>query len=953
MWDVIEAKVLHGMVRHPERWRYATLLQHVLGAGLLGMGVACGASPEEAAPMAFRLVADSADAALLSVSGTTGDDVWLVGADAGQGPPVLHWDGAAWSSLDSGVNADLWWVQALPGGPVYFAGGRSTLLAQRAGVFERMSPPGLARDTIYGVWAAAEDDVYAVGSAAGRNGFVWHHDGSAWRQLPLPEPLPVNDDRDGPALFKVWGASSDDVWVVGDGGVVLRGSARAGFRVIASGSDDRLFTVHGAAGQVLMVGGSGNGLALEADGAALSTVTPPGASLLQGVHVAASGAAFAVGLGGNVYTRPSAAAEWSASLPDTPVQSLHSVWVDPEGSVWTVGGNVLSDSLDGGVALLGASRAGVEPLVLAASEEPSAPVCSPDESDPAPGTSVARRWIEQLLGAIRRDLPRAPVHARNLFHLSVALWDAWAAYDGAAIGHVVRERARATDVNAARREALSYAAFRVLSQRYAEARGGALSRACFLAQLRALGHEPLDAAMEGDAPRAVGDRVGRAVLDAFAVDGANEADDYADAEAYPIVNGPLSVDLPGTVADDPNHWQPLLITQAVSANGIRLGSGVQAHLGAHWGRVTPFALERAAPEAPYVEVGDAPLVLDAAGLDAVVDVIARSGWLGVADGVRWQISADHPVPARADAAAPGLNPISSTPYVSRSVLRGDHGRAVVDYWTNGPAQETSPGHWNVLAHAVADDPSFERRLFGVGDPLDPLAWDVHVYLALNGALHDAAVAAWELKRLQPGARPITLVRHLAGLGQRSDPEALAHDPDGLPLVPGSIELITASSSAPGERHAALARYTGELALRAWPGEPGDRERASGVVWIRGKDWMPYQPRGVVSPAFPGHVSDQSAFAHAAAAVLGALTGSGHFPGGLGRARVERLRIEQGPAEPVELEWATYADAADQAGDAGVWSGTQLAADVSAGRRLGVRVGELAIERARGAFGGAR
>ena len=53
-----------------------------------------------------------------------------------------------------------------------------------------------------------------------------------------------------------------------------------------------------------------------------------------------------------------------------------------------------------------------------------------------PEHSVARIWDETLLDAIRLDLPKPPVHARNLFHLSVAMWDAWAAYDDRAIGYV-------------------------------------------------------------------------------------------------------------------------------------------------------------------------------------------------------------------------------------------------------------------------------------------------------------------------------------------------------------------------------------------------------------------------------------------------------------------------------------------------------------------------------------
>ena len=46
--------------------------------------------------------------------------------------------------------------------------------------------------------------------------------------------------------------------------------------------------------------------------------------------------------------------------------------------------------------------------------------------------SAARVWNEALLDAIRNDLARPTVHARNLHHWSVACYDAWAAYDSVA-----------------------------------------------------------------------------------------------------------------------------------------------------------------------------------------------------------------------------------------------------------------------------------------------------------------------------------------------------------------------------------------------------------------------------------------------------------------------------------------------------------------------------------------
>ena len=177
--------------------------------------------------------------------------------------------------------------------------------------------------------------------------------------------------------------------------------------------------------------------------------------------------------------------------------------------------------------------------------------------------------------------------------------------------------------------------------------------------------------------------------------------------------------------------------------------------------------------------------------------------------------------------------IRDRPYAPEVVPRADFFRVMAEFWADGPKSETPPGHWNTIANTVSESPGFERRLFGRGPSLDPLAWDVHVYLALNGAEHDAAIAAWEIKRRATTVRPISLVRWMGAKGQSSDPNGPSYDPAGLPLVPGLIEVITKESSAPGERHAHLAFYVGQIAVRDWLGEPGDRvNQVSGVGWVR-------------------------------------------------------------------------------------------------------------------------
>ena len=45
------------------------------------------------------------------------------------------------------------------------------------------------------------------------------------------------------------------------------------------------------------------------------------------------------------------------------------------------------------------------------------------------GEHIATDWNEQVLEAIRNDYARPTVHARNLMHSSIIMYDCWAAYD--------------------------------------------------------------------------------------------------------------------------------------------------------------------------------------------------------------------------------------------------------------------------------------------------------------------------------------------------------------------------------------------------------------------------------------------------------------------------------------------------------------------------------------------
>ena len=166
--------------------------------------------------------------------------------------------------------------------------------------------------------------------------------------------------------------------------------------------------------------------------------------------------------------------------------------------------------------------------------------------------SVARRWNEVALEAIRNDYARPPVHARNLYHLSVAMWDAWAVYDTGAGGSRPRarpiladERVRTRDVEAARNEAISYAAYRVLVHRYRESPGAEESLPSFDALLAALGYHPSNETTRGNSAAAVGNRAALRVIEHGLADGDYAFGDYAFEKGYEPVNPPLFVALPG------------------------------------------------------------------------------------------------------------------------------------------------------------------------------------------------------------------------------------------------------------------------------------------------------------------------------------------------------------------------------------------------------------------------
>ncbi|WP_146565464.1 vanadium-dependent haloperoxidase [Posidoniimonas corsicana] len=594
---------------------------------------------------------------------------------------------------------------------------------------------------------------------------------------------------------------------------------------------------------------------------------------------------------------------------------------------------------------------------------------------------MARIWNEQLLHAISIDTARPTVHARNLFHVSAAMFDAWSAYDPAGHQYFGAVKAAAADTEAARAEAISYAAYNVLLHRFVTGPGGlGPGRSATVVNIRdqmtALGYDPDFTSQAGDSPAAVGNRIAQAVIDHGLADGANEANRYANpAGMYLPVNPPLTVEDVGVAMDDPNRWQPLNFRgDRIDQFGNTILPSTQTNLTPYWGAVTPFSLTPAdrGPGGVYFDQG-APPRLGGAGDQAfkanAVAMIRYSSQLDPGDGVVIDISPasrgntfDAPLTESYAQAGYAANPVTGLPYQPQLVRRGDFGRVMAEFWADGPHSTAPPGHWNEIRNDITDQMELlgvPKQMGGAGPTLTDVEWDVKSMFALNGGLHDAAIAAWNHKGHYDTSRPISFIRYMGSLGQSSDPGGPSYHPDGLPLEPGLIEVVTGETTAAGGRHEGLAGHEGAIVVRAWRGpvegtapfdNPAD---LSGVGWILAEEWLPYQLSSFVTPPFPGYVSGHSTFSRVGAELMTQLTGSPYVPGGLFEYEIPigaGLNFEYGPIESLRIQFASYFDAADMAAESRLWGGIHPAQDDFTGRRIGQLVGAAAWERAASYFG---
>jgi len=675
-----------------------------------------------------------------------------------------------------------------------------------------------------------------------------------------------------------------------------------------------------------------------------------------------------------------------------------------------VNGDGLKDVISGSCAgyILGMNdNCGLAPLSADYDLDGLADACDPCPANPDPncapsvdyptvsttGLSVARQWNELLLASIRKDFARPTVHARNLFHLSAAMWDVWSAYDSTSCGFLLGQTVNnftlpfngvpvPASVSYARKKAISYAAYRLLKHRFANSPQGSLLLKAYAVHMDSLGFDTayVSTNYAGGNPGALGNYIAQGYINFGLQDGSNEQNAYTNT-SYAPVNPSLNVDVPGNPnIVDYNRWQPLTLNLFIDQSGNPIPGATPPFLSPEWGQVVPFALSPSDLTVNtrngfnykvYHDPGAPPMLqMNGGGTSPQYKygfelVSVWSSHLDPSDSVKWDISpatmgnrnnlptnvADYPnfynlIDGGTSNTGYSQNPVTGQPYTPNLVPRGDYARVLAEFWADGPDSETPPGHWFTLFNYVTDHPLQTRKFKGAGNPLDALEWDVKGYFALGGAMHDVAISVWGIKGWYDYLRPISAIRAMADLGQCSDSTTLSYHPAGITLIPGYIELVL-----PGDLLADGGANVGKIKLYAWRGhsviDNVDVDEA-GVGWILAEDWMPYQRPSFVTPPFAGYISGHSTYSRAAAEILTKMTGSKYFPGGLGvftAVKDQFLVFEDGPSQDIQLQWATYQDAADESSLSRIWGGIHPPCDDIPGRLIATTIADDVFSKA--------
>ncbi|AKU93863.1 Type IV fimbrial biogenesis protein PilY1 [Labilithrix luteola] len=302
---------------------------------------------------------------LTSVWGSSANDVWAVGS----GGTIVHWNGTAWTGVDSGRKETFNTVWGSSATDVWIGAAfdvilRTTGVQGSSTTFTRVGPvlwedPMNFSGTLVNSLWGANGEVF-VGTDQNQRNAMWRHHAPVVEDPDYPpsewETVGVNCESPGVRCFNVngvWGASASDIWAVTSIGTVRHattsvadGGTVAQWQSPISLTTAALRAVWGSsANDVWFVGEGGTIRRFTNDGSGhLLPVESPTTETLRAIWGSAANDVWIVGDSGTIlHWDGTSLKKATAVLPVGAKPRLSGVWGSSANDVWIVG--------QGGIAL--------------------------------------------------------------------------------------------------------------------------------------------------------------------------------------------------------------------------------------------------------------------------------------------------------------------------------------------------------------------------------------------------------------------------------------------------------------------------------------------------------------------------------------------------------------------------------------------------------------------------
>jgi hypothetical protein len=333
-------------------------------------GVVTWAGPTGSAATALSRTALGGTATSFTVSGilngvaaTSASNAWAVGDNGSGGSLIAHWNGTAWQRVTSPNPSDiniLFGVAATSASSAWAVGsyvtsinlGGQPLIAHWNGTAWKHVPGPNLGDCftcpLKGVAATSASNAWAVGYTditGNSQSLILHWNGTAWRQVPSPNPSKFSS-----VLFGVAATSARNAWAVGGGAnnVLIAHWNGTTWQRVPSPIPGTLYGIAAVSASDAWAVGSlptGGTLTLHWNGTAWKQVPSPGPSgsliYFSGVAATSASDAWAVGTdGSNTLIAHGNGTAWKqvpSPNPAAPVHTLAGVAATSTTNAWAVG----------------------------------------------------------------------------------------------------------------------------------------------------------------------------------------------------------------------------------------------------------------------------------------------------------------------------------------------------------------------------------------------------------------------------------------------------------------------------------------------------------------------------------------------------------------------------------------------------------------------------------------